>query len=78
MVGGPPAVPLPQVRSKDIKLEADFYGHAVRRQRRPAVLAAVEETLRPGLRPPPPGVPLSQWNRATESERRKLVERAKS
>jgi DNA-directed RNA polymerase subunit RPC12/RpoP len=64
--------------SKDIKLDADFYGHAVRRQRRPAVLAAVEETLRPGLKPPPPSVPLAEWNRATEAERKRLVDRARS
>ncbi|MGI4879262.1 MAG: hypothetical protein ACRYG4_17440 [Janthinobacterium lividum] len=64
--------------SKHITLDADFYGHAVRQQRRPAVLAAVEETLRPGLRPPPPGVALAYWNRATEAERKKLVDRARS
>lgn len=55
--------------SKNVKLDADFYGHAVRRQRKPATLAVVEERLRPGLRPPPPGVPLAEWNRATEAER---------
>lgn len=64
--------------SKDIKLDADFYGCAVRRQRRLAVLAAVEETLRPGLRPPPPGVRLAEWNRVTETESKRLVDRARS
>lgn len=64
--------------SKEIKLDADFYGHAVRRQRRPPVLTAVKETLRPGLRPPPPDVPLAEWNRASEAERKKLVDRARS
>ena len=46
--------------SKDIKLDADFYGHAVCRQRRSPTLAAVKETIRPGLRPPPPDVPLAE------------------
>lgn len=46
--------------SKDIKLDVDFYGHAVRSQRRPPVPTAVKERLRPGLRPPPPGVPLAE------------------
>lgn len=46
--------------SKDIKLDADFYGHEVRRRRRLPVLRAVKETLRPGLRPPPPGVALAE------------------
>ena len=64
--------------SKEIKLDADFYGQAVRRQRAPAVLAVVEETLRPGLRPLPPGIALTEWNRATESERKRLVARARS
>jgi hypothetical protein len=63
--------------SKDVRLDADFYGHALRRQRRPASLSAVPETLKPGLHPPPPGVPLSEWNRATERERKKLAERAR-
>ena len=64
--------------SKDVKLDADLYGHALRRQRTPAKLAVVEERLRPGLRPPPPGVALSEWNRATEVERKRLVDRARS
>jgi DNA-directed RNA polymerase subunit RPC12/RpoP len=34
--------------SKDICKNADFYGHAVRRQRAPAALAVVKETLRLG------------------------------
>lgn len=64
--------------SKDVRLDADFYGFALRRQRRPATLTAVPETLRPGLHPPPPGVALSVWNRASERERRRLVERSRS
>ena len=63
--------------SKDIRLSVDFYGYALRHQRRPASLALVPETLRPGLHPPPPGVSLSEWNRATERERKKLAERAR-
>ena len=64
--------------SKDVRLDVDFYGYALRRQRRPAVLEVVPETLKPGLHPPPPGVSLLEWNRATERERRKLAERARS
>ncbi|TRW17723.1 hypothetical protein [Glacieibacterium frigidum] len=64
--------------SKDVRLGVDFYGYAVRRQRRPAALAAVPVTLKPGLHPPPPGVSLSEWNRATERERKRLVDRARS
>ena len=64
--------------SKDARLDADFYGHALRRQSRPASLAVVPETLKPGLHPPPPGVRLAEWNRATERERKKLAERARS
>ena len=63
--------------SKNVKLDADFFGHAVRRQRAPAALSVVKETLRPGLRPPPPGVSLTEWNRATERERKKVAERAR-
>lgn len=64
--------------SKDVRLDVDFYCYALRRQRRPAVLEVVPDTLRPGLHPPPPGVPLSEWNKATERERKKLAERARS
>lgn len=77
LVGGPSAVPCHKCGSKKVKLDADFYCHAVGRQRRPAVLTAVEETLRPGLKPQPPGVSLSLWNRATEAERKRQVDRAR-
>lgn len=65
---------------KDVRLDADFYGQALRKQRRPASLEVVPETLRPGLHPPPPGVSLTEWNRATERERKRkrLAERARS
>ncbi len=63
--------------SKNVHLDADFYGHALRRQRR-AKLEAVPETLRPGLRPPPPGISISEWNVATERERKRLVDRSRS
>lgn len=64
--------------SKHVRLGVDFYGYALRRQRRPASLAVVPETLKPGLHPPSPGVLISEWNRATERERKKLTERARS
>lgn len=64
--------------SKDVRLDADFYGYALRHQRQAPTLVAVAETLRPGLRPPPPGVALADWNRATEAERKKMVDRARS
>jgi len=63
--------------SKDVRLDVDFYGHALRKQHRSASLTLVPETLRPGLHPPPPGVSLSEWNRASERERKKLAERAR-
>ncbi|QXQ07429.1 hypothetical protein KX816_05225 [Sphingosinicellaceae bacterium] len=62
--------------SKDVRLDADFYGQALRKQRRPASLSAVPDALKPGLRPPPPGVSLPDWNRATERERKKLTDLA--
>lgn len=37
-----------------------------------------EETVRAGLRPPPPGVAISVWNRASEAERKRLVDRSRS
>ena len=65
---------------KQVELGANFYAYALRHQQvrgRPA-LAAVPEQLRPGLRPSPPGVPLAAWNRASEAERKKMVERPRS
>ena len=65
---------------KQAELGVSFYAYALRHQQvrgRPA-LAAVPEQLRPGLRPPPPGVPIAEWNRASEAERKKMVERARS
>ncbi|QYE35140.1 hypothetical protein KZX46_20910 [Polymorphobacter sp. PAMC 29334] len=64
--------------SKNIHLDADFYGAAVRRQRGQPKLATVPETLRPGLKPPPHGVSVTEWNVATERERKRLVDRSRS
>ena len=64
--------------SKHIAIGADFYGGAVRRQRQPAQLKGVPTVLRPGLRPPPPGVSLDEWNAADERERKRLVDRSRS
>jgi len=64
--------------SKHVAIGADFYGGAVRHQRQPAPLKAVPTTLRPGLRPPPPGVSIAEWNAADERERRRLVDRLRS
>jgi len=64
--------------SKDVRLDADFYGYALRHQRQAPTLVVVEKPLRPGLRPPPPGVAIADWNRATEAGRKKMVERARS
>lgn len=64
--------------AKTVRLDADFYGYAVRHQRRPVSLKAVAESVRPGLRAPPPGISIADWNRATEAERKKMVDRARS
>ena len=66
-----------QCGGKAIKLDADFYGAAVRRQHR-ATLAVVPPALLPGLRPPPPGVSIEDWNSASERERKRLVDRSRS
>jgi len=66
--------------AKQVDLGATFYAHALRDQQvrgRPA-LAAVPEQVRTGLRPPPPGVKIAEWNRASEAQRKKMVERARS
>ena len=65
--------------SKTVTLSPDFYSYSLRHQReRPGHLAAVPPALRPGLRPPPPGVSIEAWNAATERERKRLVDRARS
>lgn len=63
--------------SKRLGVSADFWGAAVRRQNSPPMLKAVPPSLRPGLRPPPPGVSIETWNAADERERKRLVERAR-
>ena len=63
---------------KHIGIGADFYGGAMRRQHAPAQLKAVLTTLRPGLKPPPPGVSIEYWNAADERERKRFVDRLRS
>ena len=64
--------------SKHIGIGADFYGGAMRRQHAPAQLKAVLTTLRPGLKPTPPGVSIEDWNAADERERKRFVDRLRS
>ena len=55
--------------SKPIAIAAHSWGAAVRKQRAPAQLSVAPTTLRPGLKPPPPGVTTEEWNAATDRER---------
>ena len=65
--------------SKTVALSPDFYAFSLRRQRdRPNHLRPVPPALRPGLKPPPPGVSIEEWNAATERERKRLVDRSRS
>lgn len=69
-----------QCGSKRLTLSPDFYERSVRRQqeKRGGHLTPVAAALRPGLHPPPPGVSIEAWNTASERERKRLVERARS
>ena len=69
-----------QCDSKRIGIEPDFYEYELRRQRerKAGALQAVPAVLKPGLRPPPPGVSVEEWNGASERERKRLVDRARS
>ena len=69
-----------QCGSKRVSIEPDFCEYELRRQRekKAGALQAVPAALKLGLRPPPPGVSVEEWNIASERERKRLVDRARS
>lgn len=60
--------------SKAVVLTPNFHSWG---QRHPIERRPPAATLRPGLRPPPPGVSIAAWNAADERERKRLVDRSR-